>query len=137
MNIDWRTVLRRKQGLAPQEQATYEIPFLDADALQQAYDGSWYTIIGAGGDLAEWVSGYEEWLAAEELGTPVQWYLTNGGAINAYARVSLASHQAFASDLTVLLFPLDGLAMDRLPLFKILHMDRWFDDVIDNMRATH
>lgn len=26
---------------------------------QTAYDGSYYTIVGAGGDLTEWINGYE------------------------------------------------------------------------------
>ena len=38
--------------------------------LQEAYNGSYYTILGAGGDLQEWVDGYNQMLAEEGIGKP-------------------------------------------------------------------
>lgn len=105
--------------------------FLDTDALRRADDGSWYTIIGAGGDLAEWTAGYEAWLAEQNIGKPVAWFTTNGGAVNAYAGQPA---DPYPSDLTFLLFPLDGLDIGRLAMFKVARGDRWFDDVIANHR---
>lgn len=106
-------------------------------SLALADDGSWYTILGAGGDLQEWVAGYEKELVEAGCGTPTQWFQTTGAAINHYAatrRGPLRPEDEFQPDLTVLLFPLDGLDVGRLAIFKIRWQDRWFDDIVDNMR---
>jgi hypothetical protein len=42
--------------------------------------------------------------------------------------------EVFASDLTFMFFPLDGLNVGKLAMFKMQMQARWFDDVIDNMR---
>ena len=106
--------------------------------LEPAYKGSWYCIAGAGGDLQEWVTGYEKLMAEAECGKPIAWYRTTGEVVNRYADGSLGLRlhyqHAFQQDLTFLLFPLEGLNGSRLPIFKIQMQDRWFDDVIDNMR---
>lgn len=114
-----------------------DIKFLDTDELQQAYDHSWYTIAGCGGDLDAWVKGVEHLLAKEGIGKPTAWYQTNGAAVNLFAakRAPLSGvdeKDQFKGDLILLLFPLDGLST-KLPLFKMQMQDRWFDDVIDNM----
>jgi hypothetical protein len=101
--------------------------------LDAAYDGSWYFIAGTGGDLTEWTNGYEQALAVHECGKPKVWFQTTGAAVNAKAGASNVN--PYADDLTCLLFPLDGLDVGRLALFKVAMQDRWFDDVIDNMRA--
>lgn len=110
---------------------------LPAADLRAAYDGSYYFIAGAGGDLQEWVDGYEKMLAEEGIGKPTGWFTTTGAAVNDYAFTSgwrSDWDQCFDVTLTCLLFPLDGLDITRLPIFKIKMADRWFDDVIANMR---
>lgn len=102
--------------------------------LNEAEQGSYYTILGAGGDLNEWVEGYEKLLKEQEIGQPVAWYSTTGEAVNEYANPA-RWQDAFQSDLTILLFPLDGLNVGRLAMFKLQMQDRWFDDVVQNMRA--
>lgn len=108
--------------------------------LSKAYDGSYYTIAGAGGDLREWVEGYEQWLEEEQIGKPVRWYRVLGAQVNLFATVKnggpITAPDQFKPDLTLLLFPLDGLDVTRLAIFKITHEDRWFDDVIQNMRLA-
>ena len=42
----------------------------------------------------------------------------------------------FPADLTVLTFPLEGLHLGKLALFRLRMEDRWFDDIIDNMTTT-
>ncbi len=107
--------------------------------LQKAYDGSWYCIAGAGGDLQEWVTGYGDMLKEQEIGAPSAWFQTNGAAVNRFAEKKnggeLVARDAFPDDLTILLFPLDGLAVGGLALFKLQMADRWFDDVVENMRV--
>lgn len=98
--------------------------------LQEAYKGSYYTIMGAGGDLQEWVDGYEKMLAEQKIGKPKTWFTAKGAAVN--KEFCLTGNEAFKTRLTILFFPLDGLDVSRLAIFKLRMGDRWFDDVIDN-----
>jgi len=113
---------------------TTEVETLD---LKKAKEGSYYFISGAGGDLAEWVKGYEDLLEQEGIGKPVKWFQTTGAAVNDFAFPGgwmTTMRQAFPHDLTCLAFPLDGLNAGKLAMFKMRAQDRWFDDVVDNMR---
>lgn len=104
--------------------------------LMKAQDESWYFIAGCGGDLAEWVKGYEEAMKAQDIGAPTEWFVAQGWEINDHMGVHPPSPQAFPGDLTCLLFPLDGLALGGLAMFKIAMGDRWFDDVVQNARRS-
>lgn len=101
------------------------------NGLEKAYEGSFYTILGAGGDLQEWQDGYEKLLEDNGIGKPTEWFQTTGAEINAFAG---ENDNPFPDDLTCLLFPLDGLNVGKLAMFKLSMGDRWFDDVVDNMR---
>lgn len=103
--------------------------------LEAAYAGSYYTILGAGGDLNEWIDGLGDMLAAEGIGRPEAWFTSTGKAINdfAEARGPVPALQHFQDDLTVLMFKLDGMHRGKLAMFKMMAGDRWFDDVVDNM----
>lgn len=111
-----------------------EIKMLQAADLGQAYDGSYYTISGAGGDLQEWITGIEDLLKEREIGKPKEWFQTTGDAINTYV---LDRHpqntDPYPAEITVLMFPLDGLDIGKLAVFKVGMQDRWFDDIITNM----
>jgi hypothetical protein len=98
-----------------------------------AYDGSWYFVAGCGGDLNEWVDGYTKMLEEQGMGKPIGWYQMTGAEVNAFAG---ENDNPFPDDLTCLLFPLDDLHVGKLAMFKIRMQDRWFDDVIDNMRTA-
>jgi len=108
--------------------------------LAAAYEGSYYFIAGAGGDLEEWMSGYEGLLKEQEIGKPTRWLATNGAAVNPFASEKkggmIEDRDQFPSNLSCLLFPLDDLHIGRLVVFKIKMEDRWFDDVIHNMRVV-
>lgn len=106
-------------------------------ALDLAYDGSYYTITGCDGALAEWVTGVEGLLAEAGLGKPVAWFQTTGGRVNRFAGPKVAKRDEFPSELNILMFPLDGLDLGGLAMFKMQMRDRWFDDIIDNMRRTN
>lgn len=101
--------------------------------LTDAYDGSYYTILGAGGDLNEYRDGYNGWLEEAKIGTPTRWFKTTGAKVNDFMGVRAGSPHAFPPRLTILMFPLDGLRAE-IAIFKIAHEDRWFDDVVDNTR---
>ena len=110
------------------------------DTLARASVGSWYTITGTGGDLNEWVKGYEKILDEREIGTPTEWWRASGAEVNMFAIHTrwgeTRESDLFQPDLTFLLFPLDGLAVGRLAILRIQMQDHWFDDIIANMRLV-
>jgi hypothetical protein len=106
---------------------------IDRADLPDAYQGWYYTIIGCGGDLQEWVKGYNGLLQDAGIGTPSRWLQTTGAEVNAFAGTIGAVNDPFKNNLTLLMFPLEGLHGGRLAMFKLQHMDRWFNDVVDNM----
>lgn len=103
--------------------------------LQAAFDGSWFTILGAGGDLQEWVDGMERYMKHGLIGTPTAWFKTTGAEVNEFMGVREGPH-AFQDDLVMLLVPIDGLHVGRLAILKIEMNARWFDDIVDNARAA-
>lgn len=110
--------------------ATAKIKTMSAKDIKNAYDGSYYTILGAGGDLNEWVEGYQGLLNKEGIGKIKQWYKTTGRVLN--DTWGLYGNNRFKQGLTILMFPLEGLNVGKLAIFKLKMNDRWFDDVIDN-----
>lgn len=104
------------------------------DQLKEAYDGSYYTISGAGGEITEWISGLTKILKARDIGTPVKWLVTTGAAVNRFAGPKCSDSSYFPEDLSILMFGLEGLNIGNLAWLKLEAQDRWFDDVIQNMR---
>lgn len=103
--------------------------------LKMAYENSFYFIAGCAEPIEEWVTGYEGLLAEADIGKPVRWYRTTGAAVNRFAGDIPRPHRDyFKEDVTCLLFPLNDLDAGKLAIFKIRMQDRWFDDVIQNMR---
>ena len=113
---------------------------LTSEDLQDAFDGSYYTIIGTGDPLDEWVTNYEKLLEEKEIGKPVERFTTTGDSVNAFAVKTngglIQSGDRFQPGLTFMLFPLTGLSTGRLAIFKMMMQDRWFDDIIQNMRVV-
>lgn len=99
----------------------------DIERLQK---DSLYTIMGVGGDINEWVSGYNDMLAKEKIGTPKQWYTFKGKEVN--STFNLSGNNKFQNNLTFLAFTLDGLNVGKLAIFKLKNGDRWSDDIIAN-----
>lgn len=104
-----------------------------SDLLDKAYNGSYYTIIGAGGNLDEWKNGYQELLNKEGIGTIKEWITFTGADMN--NKYQLKGDNAYPNDLTFLAFPLDGLNIGKLAMFKLRMEDRWFDDIVDNNKS--
>lgn len=92
--------------------------------------GSWYTITGCGGELSDWKNGYQEMLDKEGIGTIGEWVEFIGRDMNRY--YGLTGDNAYPDDLHFLAFPLDGLDISKLAIFKLRMQDRWFDDIVDN-----
>lgn len=100
------------------------------DKLDRAYEESWYTIIGAGGDLDEWKTGYTGMMQDAEIGTPKEWICFTGKEMN--EKYELEGNTRYSDDLTFLAFSLDGLNINKLSIFKIQMGDHWFNDIVDN-----
>ena len=98
--------------------------------IKKADKGSMYTIVGAGGNVQEWVNGYHQLLDKAEIGKPVEWFISKGKDVN--EEFKLEGVHRFPEDLTFLFFPLDGLNLSELAMFRLRMKDRWFDDLIDN-----
>ncbi|MBQ3476988.1 MAG: hypothetical protein IJH25_02310 [Clostridia bacterium] len=92
--------------------------------------GSWYTITGCGGDMDEWKKGYQNLLTDEGIGTIQQWVEFTGADMNAH--YGLTGTNAYPRNLHFLAFPLDGLDVGKLAMFKLRMQDRWFDDIVAN-----
>lgn len=92
--------------------------------------GSAYTITGAGGDLNEWVEGYNKLLKDGGIGTPEKWYTFKGKDMN--NAFGLTGNNRYKDDITFLSFSLDGLNIGKLAMFKLQMQDRWLDDIINN-----
>ena len=90
--------------------------------FKAAYEGSYYTITGVGGNLDEWKTGYNELLTKEGIGSVNSWITFKGADMNAFGR--LTDDNAYPDDLTFLAFPLDNLDIGKLAMFKLKMEDR-------------
>ncbi|MDE6695524.1 MAG: hypothetical protein K2K25_01455 [Muribaculaceae bacterium] len=98
--------------------------------FSEAYDGSYYTVIGCGGDLGTWTTGYSKMLKEAGIGEPRQFITFKGGDMN--FSYGLTGDNAYSDDLTFIMFPLDGLDVPKLAIFRLREGDKWFDDIVDN-----
>ncbi len=53
-----------------------------SDKMLEAFENSYYFIAGTGGEIDEWINGYEDLMKKEDIGTPKVWYLTTGDVVN-------------------------------------------------------
>ena len=115
--------------------------YTNLDSIKGASDQSFYTIAGCGGDINDWVSGYEELMKEKGIGAPSEWVTFNGSLVNQLASdggaFEIAENDKFDPSLTFLAFPLDGLNVGKLAIFKLAMQDRWLDDIISNMRRDY
>ena len=100
------------------------------EVLRKAYNGSYYTIVGVGGDLNEWKNGYSSWLEREGIGHISEWIDFVGKDMN--DEFNFIKSNRYPDSLHFLAFPLDGLDVGKLAMFKMRMGDRWFDDIVDN-----
>lgn len=112
-----------------------------ADGLAEAEAGSYYAIVGAGGSLSDWTGQYEAFLVDVGVGKPQEWFTSVGEEVNEYARITkggaIHSDDRFLPGLVFLMFPLDGLDVGRLAVLRLSLGDKWFDDILANMRVVH
>lgn len=98
--------------------------------FKKAYEGSYFTLIGCGGDLQEWKDGIKELLASKGIGEPKEYHSFLGEEYN--EEFQTTGNNRYPDDLVFLCFPLDGLDVARLAMFKLIVGARWFDDIVDN-----
>lgn len=110
---------------------TKQITEINREAVfKAAYAGSYYTILGCGGDLDEWTAGYRELLEERGIGTPKEFISFKGADMNEV--YGLTGDNAYDDELTCLMFPLDNLHTGKLAMFRLRAGDKWFDDIVDN-----
>lgn len=102
---------------------------MNKEELEQLRGKSAYTIVGVG-DIDEYKKGYEELMKREGIGKPISWHTFTGKLMN--DSYNLTGDNRYPNDLVFLCFPLDGLNVGKLAMFKLRMEDRWLDDVIDN-----
>lgn len=100
------------------------------DMLRAAYEGSYYTIEGAGGDPQEWKEGIGAMLREQGIGEIAKWICFTGKDMN--DEFNLTGSNRYPDNLHFLAFPLDGLDISKLAMFKLRMGDRWFDDIVNN-----
>ncbi|MED4061724.1 hypothetical protein [Priestia megaterium] len=98
--------------------------------FNKMYNGSYYTIEGAGGDLNEWKDGYQKMLTEQGIGTITEWVEFTGKEMN--DTYGLTGNNRYPDNFQFLAFSLDGLDVSKLAMFKLRMRDRWFDDIVDN-----
>ncbi len=103
---------------------------INKNEFNKLYNGSWYTIVGADGDLEEWEKGVQDLLDSKDIGKVKEWVTYKGKDMNEWAQLS--EENAYPEDLTFISFSLDGLDLEKLAIFKVQMQDRWFDDIVDN-----
>lgn len=101
------------------------------ELFDKAYAGSYYTIIGVAGEN-EYKEGYQNLLNELNIGKIKEWYSFTGKEFNDYFETE--GSDRFKSNLHFLCFPIDGLDVKKLAMFKLQMNDRWFDDIVDNLK---
>ncbi|MBO7735988.1 MAG: hypothetical protein J6S67_25690 [Methanobrevibacter sp.] len=90
--------------------------------LDAAYLGSYYTITGCGGDLNDWINGYEKLLREQNIGKPKEWLHFTGKDMN--EKYGLTGKNRYANDLNFLAFPIEELN-DGIIKFKMQMVKKW------------
>lgn len=104
--------------------------------FEEMTNGSWYTIIGCGGDLNQWKECYQGLLKERGIGALdiSKFKSFTGKDINDY--YNLKGYKRFEEDLNFLAFPLDGLNVGALTMLKIRMGDKWFGDIVSNNSSS-
>lgn len=100
------------------------------ELFEKAYKGSYYTILGVDNEK-EYKEGYQKLLNELNIGKVKEWYSFTGKEFNEYYNVTGLS--AFRPGLHILCFPVEGLNINKLAIFKLKMQDKWFDDIVDNL----
>lgn len=112
------------------ESSNAKLRAIDSSSFDELYDGWYFTIEGAGGNLNDWTNGIQEMLDNEGIGTVKEFVTFKGKDMNDY--YGLTGRNQYPDDLTFLAFPLDGLDTGKLAMFKLRFGARWFPDIVDN-----
>ena len=115
----------------------YDIRTAGSEMFQQFYDGSYCTMIGAGSTDGhkDWFDGINKALKEDKVGQIKTLYVFRGREMNEF--FDLEGDNRYKDDLTFICFPLDGLDIGRLTMFKLKSEMRWFDDICDNLTTDY
>lgn len=110
---------------------TMEIKTISSEQeIRELYENSYSTILGAGGDLQEWVGGISKWMESKGLGEMTNVVTFKGKDVNDI--YNLEGRNRFPDDLIILAWANDKIDMPRYCIPRLQMGIRWFDDIIDN-----
>lgn len=101
--------------------------------FKDAYLGSYYTVLGCGGDINDWKNGYKKLLAEDEImDLDIDSIIVfSAGELN--KEFNLTGTNAYPNDLTCMMFPLNNVqSIGKLAMFRLRMDDKWFDDIVAN-----
>lgn len=98
--------------------------------FEEMYQNSFYTIVGAGGDINDWKRQIQSMLNLNNIGHVRKWIAFTGDEMNKHYH--LTDDNAYPDDLHFLAFSPEGLNIGKLAAFRMQMRDRWFDDIVAN-----
>lgn len=101
--------------------------------IKEVYNNSYSTILGAGGDLQEWVNGITEWMKENNFGEMSNIVTFKGKDVNKIW--DLKDNNKLPNDLTILAWSNDKIDLNKYCISRMQMGIRWFDDIIDNSIA--
>ena len=102
------------------------------ELFEKAYKGSYYTIIGVA-DEKEYKEGYQKIFDEQKIGKIKKWYSFTGKEFNDYYEP--VGTDRFRDGVHFLAFPLESLNVNKLAILKLQLGDRWFDDIVNNLKS--
>ena len=103
------------------------------ELFEKAYKGSYYTIVGVA-DEKEYKGGYQKIFDENNIGKVKEWYSFTGKDFN--EMYNPEGVNKFRPGVNFLVFPLDGLDINKLAILRLQMGDRWFDDMVDNSKVS-
>lgn len=106
-----------------------------SEKFSRAYNGSYYTAIGCGGNIDEWIEGYDRYIRMsvdDDFDIHKEDVIMFSGAdMNSF--FGLTGTNAYDPELKFLAFSYRTCSqIGKLAIFKLSMRDRWFDDIVDN-----
>ena len=98
--------------------------------IKEVYNNSYSTILGAGGDLQEWVDGISKWMKENDFGEMSNIVTFKGKDVNDI--YGFEGDNRFQDDLIILAWANNKIKLNRYCIPRLQMGIRWFNDIIDN-----
>jgi len=98
--------------------------------LERLENGSAFTVSGAGGNINDWAIGLKKMLKDKNIGHVDIFYTWTGKFMN--ETYKLSGKVAYPDNFVFIAFPIEGMDIGKLAIFKMEFGARWLDDIVDN-----